>query len=473
VGAILTQGWLSQPNVHGAASPDFVEAYNFGLRDPRWSVGTLLSEVGKAGQLVKVTARNQLVRGINIPRITTAITLVMIAEKYGQISGISDFLYGECGGGAIGGDPYNYGFYESSSTGNLSVFVHNGTTGVNVGGGTAWTANAGPQVWVFTYDGANIRLYLNGAQVNSGAQTGSVRRNTTATLRCNGWNASTPNFGIYAGAVSARAFSASEIAAHFSTPALAWGALFDSSALDLIIPDAAGGATYNDSITEALTLADAATVAAILAESRTEAASLADSPSSAAILTAAGSEAITAADVITAALVGAAAASEAASLTDAPSAAAIYAAAAAESVTLTDAPTSAAIYASSSTDALTLSDIGSLGLIDSITEALALSDSATATLIAASAISEAMTLADAGSSAAIRVATALESLSLTDSIAAAGIFASSVVDAMALADLVAESGSGGPVIATDLNYLLKYPSGGFYILRPRNNWTIQ
>ena len=141
----------------------------------------------------------------------------MYAQKTGGNVTSSDFLFAEQES-ATG--QYNYGFFESASSGDLFFFVHNGTTGVNSGASAEWRSGRGPQMWVATYgDGDNaIRLYLNGIQVASAAQTGSIQRVPTALLRSCFWAGADPKFALIAAGVAARRLSAAEILGLGSNP---------------------------------------------------------------------------------------------------------------------------------------------------------------------------------------------------------------------------------------------------------------
>jgi hypothetical protein len=146
-----------------------------------------------------------------LPGISSGITVLFYAQKLGGNITASDFVFGEQ---ETATGQYNYGFYESGSSGDLVFFVHNGATGVNAGGGTAWRSGQGPQLWVGTYgDGDNnIRMYLDGAQVGVAAQTGNIQRVTSALLRSCFWSGGTPNFALITAGVLPRRMSAAEVA---------------------------------------------------------------------------------------------------------------------------------------------------------------------------------------------------------------------------------------------------------------------
>lgn len=70
---------------------------------------------------------------------------------------------------------------------------------------------------VFTYDGANMRLYVNGSQVASSAQTGNITTGQPITFGCLGnavsetWNGPIDEVAVYG-----TALSSTRIAAHYA-----------------------------------------------------------------------------------------------------------------------------------------------------------------------------------------------------------------------------------------------------------------
>jgi hypothetical protein len=227
--------WRQQPHEAARARDEWLRVYAPGIttRDLTGSANSLspgnrVYDVGQAGRGLVVSAASQVTTGEMVPGISTGITATFIAEKLGNISGgLSNFIFGEH---ATGSGAYNWGFYEPQATPtNLNFYIHNGTTGVNVAGSGQWAVGQGPQVWTATYgDGDNnIRLYLNGVQVASIGQTGTIQRNTGALLRSSFWTAGIPNFRLYGAAVANRCMGAAEVADKFGSLADAWNALFE------------------------------------------------------------------------------------------------------------------------------------------------------------------------------------------------------------------------------------------------------
>lgn len=64
-------------------------------------------------------------------------------------------------------------FFSGAGTGNIFVALSGITAGLNIAVSPGWTVGAWNHVLV-TYDGANIRVYVNGRQAGSSAQTAAV-----------------------------------------------------------------------------------------------------------------------------------------------------------------------------------------------------------------------------------------------------------------------------------------------------------
>lgn len=244
------QPWRQQPHSAVQARTGWLRVYAPGIttRDLAGSAnaispGTCAYGPGQAGRGLAINSGSQVTTGEMVPGISAGLTFVLVAEKYANISGGSDFVFGEH---STGTGAYNYGFYESAGNPTLLAFyVHNGTTAAapQTSAGT-WSANGGPQVFVGTFgDGDNnVRIYLNGSQAASSALTGSVQRNTGALLRAAHWNGSAPNFRLYAAAVTNRCMGAAEVADKFGCVADAWANLFEPQRIWVPVAAAAAGA---------------------------------------------------------------------------------------------------------------------------------------------------------------------------------------------------------------------------------------
>ena len=208
----------------------------------RWNTGGLSESISRAGRGLRVNAQNTLSSSESLyPYISTGVTIILLAEKHAAITGASNFIFGETT--TADAVNFNWGLYESVSTGNLSCFLKNaGGTSVNTPGGTAWVAGAGPQVWAMTYgDGDNfLRLYLNGVQVGAVAQTGLIQKNASSLVQSASWNTgatSFPNFSLIKADVFARNIGAAQVKALSDNP---WQ-LFKPVSRSLWIPGTVSG----------------------------------------------------------------------------------------------------------------------------------------------------------------------------------------------------------------------------------------
>lgn len=346
------------------------------LTKAAWSLGTLAPNATPLGVGTRINAGSTATSGESLSsQISSGMTLLFVASKFGQIGGAgSDFLIGEH---ATSAGDYNWGLYENLSAGNLFFFVKNASgSATNSGAGTAWTAGAGPQVWTGTYgDGDNnIRLYLNGVQVASSAQTGNIQANNL-TLRSCFWQGGTPNFVLLEAGIWNRCMPADEVARLY----LRLNKLYRTPRPRTVVFGAdlgVGGTTYNDTVTESVALTDSNSVALTAAATMSESVSLSDSPS--VVLTAAATVA------------------ESVSLADASTPAVTVVVTLAESVTLTDTIAAGNIFSDTLTESLSTSDAVSVTAeaAPSVTESLALSDAMSPSLIVSATVTEDLSLSD-------------------------------------------------------------------------------
>lgn len=227
-----------QPQFAARLRPDWLVAWNFGAGVRGLSSAPPITS-GAEGVAVNSTptyagfSSDRIVPGIS----GNTITVVMLLEPTG-ITTASNFLFAEA---ASGGGAYNYGFYQGGS-GSGHFFIHNGTDGIPTSGWSGLAAPRGPVCLVGTYDGSTIRLYADGIEVGSAAQTGNIRRDASANLAWSVWAATTMHARFYGGAVSARLFSAKEIANGFRTVSSAWGRIFSPMTRRIVVPSAATSA---------------------------------------------------------------------------------------------------------------------------------------------------------------------------------------------------------------------------------------
>ena len=187
------------------------------------------------------------------------------------------------------------------------------------------------------------------------------------------------------------------------------------------VPVSAGGgpSTYEVSISESVSAADAFSAASVLASALSEAASASDVVAAAAEYQSTLSESASATDAVSGALTVSGALSEAASASDALSSAA----------SLSDSLSEAA-SASDEIDGSVAANTYSAELA----EAASASDSWSAAVVLAAQLVEAVTAQDAVTSAAVLGAILSEAASASDSMAAAGVFAAAISEAASASD---------------------------------------
>jgi hypothetical protein len=270
--------WTQQPQVpveidwSNPISAGLLRSYDFGNlgRDATrngaawWSTGSTQPAITTAGRGLKVAASGQLSSNESVSgQISTGITLFLIAEKNAKILSASDFIFGATT--ELDAGDFNWGFYESVSTGNLSGFVKNASNvSVNVTGGTNWLPDKGPQFWALTYGGGDnfVRLYLNGFEVGSAAQTGLIKQ-TALNARIAGWNVSspTPGFTVIRADIWNRNIGSDGVARLSKYP---WQ-IFAPRETRLFVPVSAGGSTLNASASGNAQASGAASPAAQIA----------------------------------------------------------------------------------------------------------------------------------------------------------------------------------------------------------------
>lgn len=218
-----------QPVQTGFANDDWSVAFNFNNNSISCNgngyvlpVPTNGYQCGAAGTGLRFGPADTTMTTGKLANITAnTVTAVMIIEPRVATS-CNNFLFAES---AASTGSYNWGFYEDDS-GFMRGFIHNGSVGIATPAVTNFSIILKPQVWVLTYDGANVALWYNGVLDGSNIQSGNIQRNSSAHLSFCRWNVTGVNSILYAAAVSNRFFSKSEVNSKFNNVNMAYKALF-------------------------------------------------------------------------------------------------------------------------------------------------------------------------------------------------------------------------------------------------------
>lgn len=373
------------------------------------------------------------VAGIATGVTTGALTDFLLVHDYAAVGG-AVFLYG-CG------------TYDGTNACGITV-EHQGISnnwgavdvGSNLAGSLASSGEALPsglQFLVHSRDGTNHRFYRNGVLRNTVAGT-SGNAGATARFCQNNLQQTTGTFSTVAKiALSGRynrALSADEVEELSENY---WQLLRSPPRRAFFGLGAGGPATYNVDQTDAATLADAVTSAAIFGSVQTDALTLAETEAGLAIFPVAQTDAASLTDSqSTSGATYAVSQSDALTLADSAGGLAVFASASSESITLADSPAALVAFASLQTDALTLADshnasVGG-GTVYDVSQ------------------SEALSLADVSTSLCVFPSALIEPAALADAVAATGIFGAAASDALSLA----ESASTDGALVVNARYLI-------------------
>jgi len=214
------------------------------------------------------------------------------------------------------------------------------------------------------------------------------------------------------------------------------GATYDIGAWEI----AASGATYNDTISDATTAADATASALTIAGAIIDPATAADASAAAHVAVSSITDAATAGEATAAALVGLASVTDAATGGDATAAALVAAASASDATTAADTTASAWTGAASVSDAATATDAaaGALGAVtynETISDSATAADSLGAALAVTATISDGLNTLDALAALLAASDIVVDAVAASDGLAAAWTAMASVSDTLAVGDL--------------------------------------
>jgi hypothetical protein len=299
---------------------------------------------------------------------------------------------------------------------------------------------------------------VNGFNTQSGSVAATYSGNTgfqptfyTEGLIGGDWNF---NGSAFYGAVwGKRALSAAEVAELNANP---WSLLVypEDEIFSTLKGTAAGGSTYNDSVTETGSAADTDSATAKFGASATEAGSATDSVAGGAITSASDTEAGSASDTDSAGLLATAAATEAGSASDTESAGnvtaasdtesgsasdtdsaiGIYAASDTEAGSASDTDSATAVFAASDTEAGSATDSNTTGQSGTVSEAGGASDTESAIAVFGASVAEAGSATDTDSGAMVTAASATEAGSAGDTDTGANVTAASLSEAGSVSD---------------------------------------
>lgn len=176
---------------------------------PTFNNGTRAT--GSSGQAIGYTTAQYATYGFaNRSRITNQLTIFSLTD-YTAGGAPNSFIFGDTQSAGTG---YNFGLYTNGSA--WQSFVKTGGSGASAAGGTF--AQRSRFVHAATYDGANIRQYLDGVAAGVTAKTGNVDTGSFS-LNINRWNSGNLHAGrFYVGGVWNRALSVAEIASLSANP---------------------------------------------------------------------------------------------------------------------------------------------------------------------------------------------------------------------------------------------------------------
>lgn len=170
--------------------------------------------------------------------VSTQLTFFLLLEPISRSA--SDFAFGHFAANGAAGN-YNFGLYWSGT--GAQAFVRNASNTAVSTAAVPFTAGV-PQLWLATYDGANVRFYLDGVLRATQAQTGFPNR-VFLDVAFGGWNAGACiTTKSYLAGIANRAWSDSQVRDFSANP---WQ-IFKAPSRQLFAANDAGAAGVTGSI---------------------------------------------------------------------------------------------------------------------------------------------------------------------------------------------------------------------------------
>ncbi len=194
------------------------------------TANTASSSYGGNGKAVEYGSGTYETFAFNRSKIVNALTYVTLTD-YNPPGTPNSFLFGDVQASGTG---YNSGLYSNGSV--FSFFVKTSGAGTSINGTTAANFALTNLLHAGSYDGANIRIYINGKLEGTTAKTGNVDTGAFS-LNINRWNTASLHGGkFYLGMAWNRSLTADE---HASLRANPWQ-IFQAPARRKFAPPAAG-----------------------------------------------------------------------------------------------------------------------------------------------------------------------------------------------------------------------------------------